>query len=88
MEGVTAVKPAELVHLDALAVVHLVLRGDVVTTLAVLALESYLHTLFVLRHEYGLSFLGFRPKSSIYLQLTGSGGGTRTRDTTIMSRVL
>ena len=88
MEGVTAVETAELVHFDPLSVVHLVFCGDVVAPFAVLALQGHLHTLFILRPENGLSFLGFRPKSSIFTELTGSGGGTRTRDNTIMSRVL
>src|SRR5262245_11173882 len=40
VEGVLAVPTAVLIHLDALAVVHLVLLGDVVAALAHRALEG------------------------------------------------
>ena len=47
---VTTLPLAILLHLDALAVVDLVLGRDVVPTLAVLALERDLDPLLVLRH--------------------------------------
>ena len=69
---------------DLIAVVHLVLHGDVVTSLALFTGQGDLDSLFVLRHclsPFSLYFSGFTP-------LLGSGGGSRTLDTTIMSRVL
>jgi len=51
MHGVDSVPPAVLLHLDALTIVHLVLLGDVVTTLALFARQSDVDALFVLCHE-------------------------------------
>src|SRR5262249_41808792 len=50
VDGVPAVEPAVLLHLEALAVVELVLHRDVVAVLADLALEGDLHPLLALRH--------------------------------------
>jgi len=50
VRGVAPVETAVLLELDALAVVLLVLGGDVVPALADLASEGHLHTLFVLCH--------------------------------------
>jgi hypothetical protein len=47
---VAPVEPAELLELDALAVVLTVLGGDVVTALAHLASEDHLDPLLVLCH--------------------------------------
>src|SRR5437868_3011440 len=54
VEGVLAIPPAVLLHLDALAVVLLVLHGDVVAALAVLAGQRDLHSLLTLRHRLAL----------------------------------
>ncbi len=45
MHGVLAIEPAVLVQLDAFAVIHLGLFGDVVTTLALGALERHFDAL-------------------------------------------
>jgi hypothetical protein len=45
-----AIPPAELLHLDPLAIVQLVLGGDVVPSLAYLARQRDLHPFLVLRH--------------------------------------
>src|SRR4029450_6676601 len=50
VHGVTPVVPAVLLHLDALAVVELVLHRDVVAVLAHGALERDLHALLSLAH--------------------------------------
>src|SRR3954451_12190031 len=50
VDGVAPVVGAVLLHLQALAVVDLGLHGDVVTPLALCALERDLHPLVVLRH--------------------------------------
>ena len=84
-----ALPSAVLVHLDALTVIELVLHRDVIAPLALLTRQRHLHALFVLRHDSLLEnpfwvlryFWG--PEAP-----PGSGGGSRTRDTTIMSRVL
>jgi hypothetical protein len=86
VHSVLAVPSTELLHLDALTVIELVLLRDVVASLAVLAGQSHLDPLFVLRHL-------FLPTRLLELlagptDLPSSGGGSRTRDTTIMSRVL
>src|SRR4029077_17030578 len=81
VEGVSVVPPAVLLHLDPLAVVQLVLGGDVVAALAQLTRQRDLYSLLVLWHELLLI------DASWWLE-TGSGGRTRTGDPTIMSRVL
>src|SRR5579863_106114 len=86
VEGVLAVPAAELGELDPLPVVLLVLHRDVVAALADLARQRHLHPLLVLRHD-SCSFSGPRSGAGPFHR-TGSGGGTRTRDNTIMSRVL
>ena len=79
MDGVLALETAVLAHFNALTVIDLVLGRDVVTTLAVLTLKGDLDPLFVLSHLFLLFSRLLRG---------GSGGGIRTRDNTIMSRVL
>ena len=54
VESVLPVKTTELIHLDPLSVVDLVLGRDVVPALAVLALQSDLDSLLVLRHGFFL----------------------------------
>ena len=75
---------AVLLHLNTLTIVHLVLHRDVIATLALLAGQGHLDSLFVLSHHFSLTTLVLLGLSV----LPGSGGGSRTRDTTIMSRVL
>ena len=45
VHGVLAIEPAVLVQFDAFAVIHLGLLGDVVTTLALGALERHFDAL-------------------------------------------
>ena len=85
---VLAIEATELLHLDALTVIQLVFHGDVVAALAVLACEGHLDSLVIFRHVCLLTnwvhlFTTARPNGP-----PSSGGGSRTRDTTIMSRVL
>src|SRR5262245_39334521 len=56
VDRVLALPPAVLLHLDALAVIHLVLGGDVVAALARGALEGDVHPLLVglACHRYNL----------------------------------
>ena len=61
VQGVLAVPAAELLHLDPLAVVDLVLRGDVVTSLALLACQGDLDALLVLCHGDSSCTLPPRP---------------------------
>ena len=88
VKGMHAVKAAVLLHLDALAVVVAVLHCDVVPLLAHLTLEGHLDSSIVLRHR-GL-LVPYLPASGegVHFIVFSSGGGTRTRDNTIMSRVL
>ena len=91
MVRVLTIKPAVLLHLDAFAVIDLVLHRDVVTPLAVLAREGHLYPLFIPCHNYRrLSVC--TATSTAFIRgpraPPGSGGGTRTLDNTIMSRVL
>ena len=51
MVRVLTIKPAVLLHLDAFAVIDLVLHRDVVTPLAVLAREGHLYPLFIPCHK-------------------------------------
>mgnify|MGYP006949112520 CR=1 FL=1 len=89
MVRVLAIEPAVLLHLDALTVVDLVLHRDVVTPLALLAREGHLDALFIPCHIYRrlsvctATALARGPRAP-----PSSGGGTRTLDNTIMSRVL
>src|SRR5690606_37893491 len=76
---VCTIPTAVLLELDALAVVELVLRRDVVAPLAGLALEGDLDALFVLRH-WG------SPRRTRTARGPGSDGQTRTVDLSIMSR--
>ena len=90
MECVLAVERTKLLHLDALAVVELVFCRDVVPTLAVLTLQGHLDSFLIFRH---LALPRFLLTCLIYAgnqppRQRGSGGGIRTRDNTIMSRVL
>ena len=52
MHRVDLVPTAVLLHLDALTIIDLVFLGDVVTTLALLASQRHLNTLFVLCHVF------------------------------------
>ena len=72
-------------QLHAVGVVAPVLLGDVVALLAVHARERDLGVNVGALAGQGKSFCW---KVSLFLSLGCSGGGTRTRDTTIMSRVL
>ena len=47
MHCVTAIPPAVLLHLDALAIIDLVLLGDVVPSLALLTSQRHLNPLFI-----------------------------------------
>ncbi len=90
MECVLAVERTKLLHLDPLAVVEFVLRRDVVPALAVLTFQGHLDSFLIFRH---LALPRFLLTSLIYAgnqapRQRGSGGGIRTRDNTIMSRVL
>ncbi len=91
MVRVLAIKPAVLLHLDALTVVDLVLHRDVVTPLAVLAREGHLNPLFIPCHKYRRLSVCTATSTAFIRDPRappGSGGGTRTLDNTIMSRVL
>ena len=89
MVRVLAIEPAVLLHLDALTVVDLVLHRDVVTPFAVLAREGHLYPLFIPCHKYRrLSVCTTTAFIRDPGAPPGSGGGTRTLDNTIMSRVL
>src|SRR5579875_2546431 len=85
VKGVPAIPPAVLSHLDPLAVVLFVLGRDVVAPLAHLAGQGHLNSSLVLRHRPRAPRFRWFPRTFAVL---GSGGGTRTRDPTIMSRVL
>jgi hypothetical protein len=67
VDGVTTVVPAVLLHLDALAVVELVLHRDVVAVLALGALEGDLHPLLGLGHvsAFHLMILTTRPAPTV-----------------------
>src|SRR4029079_18063752 len=83
---VLAATRAELRQLHAVGVVAPVLLGDVVALLAHRAGERDLRANVAGLAGHGQSFCrAGRGRSAGH---RGSGGGTRTRDTTIMSRVL
>lgn len=89
MRGVLVAARAELRHLHAIRIVTAVLLGDVVALLALGAGERDLraNVAGLLGH---LSY--FRAVWSVRSRVSpvcfGSGGGNRTRDTAIMSRLL
>src|SRR6476661_1592651 len=82
VRGVLATTRAELGQLEPVGVVAAVLLGDVVALLAVHARERDLGANVGALAGHGKSFCSWS-----WVDLS-SGGGTRTRDTTIMSRVL
>src|SRR5664279_1841038 len=92
VQRVLAIPAAELLHLDPLAIVHLVLRRDVVPSFALLAGQGDLDALLVLCHGDSLLPDGRPGRRSVPMIALcpeiGSGGRTRTGDPTIMSRVL
>src|SRR5690554_2916305 len=93
---VLAAARAELRQLEAVGVVATVLLRDVVALLALHARESDLGAdIRRLASHVPSTFRALRRHSSMSVRRRlatdlhcGSGGGTRTRDTTIMSRVL
>jgi len=54
---VTTFPLAVLLHLNTLTIVHLVLHRDVIATLALLAGQNHLDSLFVLSHHFSLTTL-------------------------------
>src|SRR3954454_7503652 len=88
--GVRAATRAELLQLHAVGIVAAVLLGDVVALLADHAGERDLGANVGALAGHGKSFVEVVRavlRSGCCLR-SSSGGGTRTRDTTIMSRVL
>jgi hypothetical protein len=95
MQRVLPIELAIFLHFDPLAVVVAVLGRDVVAALAHLALQRDLDPSVVLGQRSLLLIAAqwAAARSTIVVavpggEISGSGGGTRTRDNTIMSRVL
>src|SRR5262245_51656244 len=87
VRGVVVAARAELHQLEPVGIVAPVLLGDVVPLLAHGARHRDLRAdVGCLGH--GASSCRERWSNALVLRSVGSGGGSRTRDTTIMSRVL
>src|SRR3954468_4048735 len=89
--GVVVAAGAVLLQLKTVRVVAPVLLGDVVALLADRASKRDLRADVCRLGHWCLFLSGVRnwgDRTLEILRLVGSGGGSRTRDTTIMSRVL
>lgn len=88
MQRVGTVESTVLLHFDALTIVVAILHRDVVALLTHLTLEGDFDSSIVFRHRRLLVPYSSVSDEGRYFNLSSSGGGTRTRDHTIMSRVL